>query len=175
MATESVLIAASYERPADAEAAVKDLGTAGFTSADISLLYTDKGHVAKEGLIQGAAFGGFVGGLVGLLFPPAGIIVAAGPILGTLASGLGSAAGTAAIGGAMYALTDTLVQMGMPKEMADSFGGHVHKGDTLLIIHTTTNDAGRARQILDAHHARATEGGPENSGAVTVTPAKTAV
>lgn len=174
MTTESILVAASYEQPADAEAAVKDLDAAGFASGDISVLYTHKGHVAKEGLIQGAAFGGMIGGLVGLFFPPAGIIVAAGPILGTLASGLAGAAGTAAVGGALYALTDTLVQIGMPRDMADRLGGHVHKGDTLLIVHTTTEDAERARQILDTHHPRTTDGGPANSGAVTVTPSKTA-
>ncbi len=173
MVTESTLIVASYEQPADAEATVKELGAAGFASADISLLYTDKGHVAREGLIQGAAFGGMIGGLVGLFFPPAGIIVAAGPILGTLASGLAGAAGTAVTGGALFALTDTLVQIGMPKDVADRFGGHVHKGDTLLIVHAMPNDAERARQILDAHHPRAAESGLA-TGAVTVAPAGTA-
>jgi hypothetical protein len=159
MTTESLLVAGAFPHPADAEAAVKDLGGAGFRETDISLMYTDKGHLAKEGLVEGAAFGGMMGGLVGLLFPPSQIIVAAGPVVGTLASSLAGAAGTAVAGGALYALTNTLVQIGMPKEMAGRYGDQVHKGDTLVIVHAAPADAARAREILDAHHPRVAETG----------------
>jgi hypothetical protein len=157
MISETVLVAASYERPADAEAAVKELGGAGFDEQEISLLYTDKGHLAKEGLVEGAAFGGMLGGLVGLLFPPAGIIVAAGPVLGTLASALAGAGATAVAGGALYALTNTLIQVGMPKEMAGRFGENVHKGDTLVIVHASAERADQARSVLDTHGPRTSD------------------
>lgn len=160
MVTESILVAAAYEKPEAAEAAVKDLGAAGFEQPDISLLYTDKRNLAKEGLIEGAAFGGLIGGLVGLLFPPSGIIVAAGPVLGTLASSLAGAGSTAVAGAALYALTNTLIQVGMPKEMAGRFGETVHKGDTLVIVHATPERADQARSLLNEHNPRIAEASP---------------
>ena len=84
MPTESVLVAASCEQPTDAEAAVKELGTAGSASADISLLSADK-------------------------------------------------------------------------------------GDPLLIVHSTTEEAEHVRQTLDAHHPRMEEGGPANATQVLAT------
>lgn len=169
MTSESILVAAAYEHPADAEAAVKDLGAAGFGPGDVSVMYTDKAHLAKEGIIEGAAFGGLIGGLVGLFFPPLGLIVAAGPILGSLASAIASAGTTAVAGAALYGLTNTLVQVGMPKEMADRFGGHVHRGDTLVVVHTARDSADRAHGLLEAHHPRVDESAPAAaSGAVTV-------
>jgi hypothetical protein len=169
MTSETILVAAAFEHPADAEAAVKDLGAAGFGQGDISLLYTDKGHLAKEGIIQGAAFGGLIGGLVGLLFPPLGLVVAAGPILGSLASAIAGAGTTAIAGAALYGLTNTLIGVGMPEEMATRFGGHVHKGDTLVVVHTTREDAERARTTLEAHKPRteATQQGAQ-AGAVAM-------
>jgi hypothetical protein len=168
MTTESMLVAAAYEKPEDAEAAVRDLGAAGFGQGDISLLYTDKGHLAKEGLVQGAVFGGVVGGLVGLLFPPAGIVVAAGPILGSLASAIVGAGTVAVAGAALYALTNTLIQIGMPKEMADRFGGHVHKGDALVVVHTKPEETAKAKQVLEAHHPRAEDEQRPGEGAAVM-------
>lgn len=159
MTTESTLVAATYEKPADAEAAVRDLGTAGFGAQDISVMYTDKGHVAKEGIVEGAVFGGVIGGLVGLLFPPVGLIVAAGPILGSLAAAIAGAGTTAVAGAALLGMTDTLIQIGMPKEMAGRFGEHVHKGDTLVVVHTKPDTAERARAILEQHAPRAEASG----------------
>jgi hypothetical protein len=169
MTSESILVAAAFEHPADAEAAVKDLGAAGFGTGDVSVMYTDKSHLAKEGIIEGAAFGGLIGGLVGLFFPPLGMIVAAGPILGSLASGIAGAGTTAIAGAALYGLTNTLVQVGMPKEMAGRFGGHVHKGDTLVVVHTVRDSSDKARGILDAHKPRTAETEqPTEAGAVAM-------
>jgi hypothetical protein len=168
MTSESILVAAAYEKPGDAEAAVKDLGSAGYGQGDVSLMYTDKEHLAKEGLIEGAVFGGVIGGLVGLLFPPAGIIVAAGPILGSLASAITGAGTVAVAGAALYALTNTLVQIGMPKEMADRFGGHVHKGDALVIVHTAREGATKAKEILEAHGPRAEDEQHPGEGAAVM-------
>ncbi len=174
MVSETVLVAASYEQPADAEAAVKELGGAGFEEGDISLLYTDKGHLAKEGLVTGAAFGGMLGGLVGLLFPPSGLIVAAGPVLGTLASSLAGAGATAVTGGALYALTNTLIQVGMPKEMAGRFGETVHKGDTLVIVHAGTDRADQARAIVNAHGPRTSDDSRSSAPETAAAPAPAA-
>jgi hypothetical protein len=157
MVSESILVAAAFEKPDQAEAAVKDLGAASFADGDVSLAYTDPSHVLKEGLLQGAVFGGVVGGLVGLLFPPIGVIIAAGPLLGVLASAVSSAGTLAVAGAAIGTLASGLAQLGMPKEMADRFGGHIHKGDALVIVHTTPEQADQARQILEKHAPRAAD------------------
>ncbi|MGH2584168.1 MAG: hypothetical protein ACRDJE_04580 [Dehalococcoidia bacterium] len=169
MTRESILVAAAYEHPSDAEAAVAELGTDGYGKGDVSLLYTDRGHLAEQGLISGALYGGVIGGLVGLLFPPLGIVVAAGPILGSVASALVTGATVAVAGGALSALVSALLQIGMPKEMADRFGGHVHKGDALVIVHTSSEESAKVKGILEGHNPRAeTDEGPAE-GAVVMT------
>lgn len=177
MTTQSNLVAAAFEHPRDAEAAVSELGQAGFDKSQISLMYTDRSHTIKQGLIGGAVFGGVIGGLVGLLFPPAGALVAAGPVLGAIASALSGAGELAIAGAALNALTSGLIQLGMPREIAGRFGEHVHKGDTLLVVHATQDEAERARQILERHGPRTAEGAhaaaqPDQGAVVTsvVTP-----
>jgi hypothetical protein len=155
MARETILVAAAFEKSDDAEAAVADLDRAGFWKGDISVMYTDKAHMAEQGVISGALFGGVVGGLVGLLFPPAGMIIAAGPILGALASAIGTGATLAVATGAVSGLASVLIQIGMPREMADRFGGQIHKGDTLVVVHTAPDLAPKAHQVLEAHNPRA--------------------
>ena len=155
--TESMLVAAAFPNKADAEAAVKELGEAGFGEGSISLVYTDPGTVVKEGLVQGAAFGGVVGGLVGLLFPPLGVLITAGPLVGTLASAINGVVTVGVAGAAIGGVASGLVALGMPREMADRFGQHVHKGDALVVVHSSTDDAPRARGILEAHAPRDSE------------------
>ena len=158
MVSQSNLVAATFEHPADAEAAVKQLGTAGFGVGDISLMYTDTGHVTGQGVVEGAVFGGVLGGLVGLLFPPLGMVIAAGPILGTLASAISSASFVGVAGAALNGLVSALVQLGMPQDMADRFGNHVHRGDTLVVVHAAPAEADKARQILQQHNPRTDAG-----------------
>jgi hypothetical protein len=164
--SESVLVAAAYADKANAEAAVGDLVSAGVPKSSISLVYTDPGSVVKEGLLHGAVFGGVVGGLVGLLFPPIGVLIAAGPIVGTLASAISSAVPLAVAGAAVGGIASGLVELGMPKEMADRFGGHVHKGDAVVIVHAATAEAQKVRQILEAHQPRTAESSVDPSATV---------
>jgi len=169
MTRESILVAAAYAKPEDAEAAVSELGAAGFGNGDVSLMYTDTRHVAEQGLVSGALYGGVIGGLVGLLFPPLGIVVAAGPILGAVASALATGATVAVAGGALSGLSSALLQVGMPKQIADRFGGHVHKGDALIIAHTGTEDAAKVKAILAAHSPRTETDQGTAEGVVTAT------
>jgi hypothetical protein len=155
MPSETILAAASYEKSEDAEAAVADLGKAGFGQGK---------HVVEQGIMGGVLYGGVIGGLVGLLFPPAGIVVAAGPILGAVASALSTAGVVAVAGGALSGLTSALVQAGMPHDVATQFGEHIHKGDTLLVVHTTSEQAQLARRTLDAHNPRASTDTPQQTG-----------
>ena len=172
MTTESMLVAAAFPNPHNAEAAVRELGGAGFGEGDVSLMYTDPRNVTREGLVSGALFGGVIGGLVGLLFPPLGVIVAAGPLVGTLASAIAAAGTTAVAGAAITGLANALLALGMPQEMATRFGGHVHKGDALVIVHTSREQAEQVRSILQRHNPRVAEeeqaGAPADSGAAVM-------
>ena len=111
-----------------------------------------------------------MGALFGFLFPPAGLLIAAGPIVGVLASGATLAAAGALTVGSLSALIAALVQLGMPEELATNLGEHVHKGDALVIVHAPNEElAALARRILAAHNPRP-EVGQTQSGVVSVTP-----
>lgn len=171
MTRESILVAAAFPDPKNGEAAVKDLGAAGFGNGDVSLMYTDRRHTTEQGILSGVVYGGVIGGLVGLLFPPLGIVIAAGPIVGALASAIATGATVAVAGGAISGLASALIQIGMPKEVADRFGGHVHKGDALVVVHTGSEDAAKVKGILQSHSPRAeTDEGPAE-GVVAVSAA----
>ncbi len=96
------------------------------------------------------------GVLFGLLFPPLGLLIPAGSSAGVLASGAAMGATGALTVGALDGINSGLVQVGMPKDIATGFGQQVHKGDTLVIAHTTSPEAAaQAHETLEAHHPRA--------------------
>jgi hypothetical protein len=138
-----------YATPGTAEAAVDHLIAKGFTNAAISVLLPDdestrafaheKSTKAPEGTTTGAATGGVVGGTLGLLagigalaIPGVGPLIAAGPIMATLA-GLG-------VGGAVGGLVGALVGMGIPEYEAKRYEGAVKEGGTLLSVHCDTSE-----------------------------------
>jgi len=106
-------VIASFDRPDDADRAVRDLRTAGFLEADINVVVNniqrgdpdapttltnaETGAVAK-GAVAGGVLGGAAGlaaSLAGLAIPGIGPILAAGPIVAALAgAGAGAVAGT---------------------------------------------------------------------------------
>ena len=170
MVSQTWLEAAAFPNPEDAQAAVKELRSNGFDEDQISVVYTDAGHTIKAGLINGAIWGGALGALFGFLFPPAGLLIAAGPIVGVLASGASLAAAGALTVGSLSALVSGLVQLGMPSEIATGMGEKVHKGDALVIVHAPSPEmAERARAILLAHNPRP-EVDQAQRGVVSVAP-----
>jgi hypothetical protein len=155
MVVETRLVAAAYPIHTDAQTVVKELRAAGVEESEISILYTDAGHRIKAGLLDGAAWGGVMGAFLGLLFPPIGLIVMAGPIVGVLASGAGLAAFGAITVGAFQGVITALVQVGMPQDMATKFGEHIQKGDALVIVHAPNGDVStRSQTIMQAHNPR---------------------
>ena len=155
MVMETRLIAAAYPVPEDAQSTVGDLRQAGLTESDISVVYTDPGHLVKAGILDGAVWGGVLGGMVGLLFPPIGLLVAAGPILGVLTAGVGFAAAGAVTVGAMEGVVSAMISVGMPKEVATDLGEHLRKGDALVIAHVQdVTLVPRVEEILGQHHPR---------------------
>src|SRR6202044_3483950 len=121
----------------------------GFTNSAISVLLPDddstrafaheKATKAPEGTATGVTAGGVVGGTLGLLagigalaIPGVGPLIAAGPIMATLA-GVG-------VGGAVGGLVGALVGMGIPEYEAKRYEGAVKGGGTLLSVHCDTSD-----------------------------------
>jgi hypothetical protein len=149
MSTKNTAVFGLYATAGTAEAAVDHLLARGFTNAAISVLLPDdestrafaheKHTKAPEGTATGVTAGGVIGGSLGLLagigalaIPGVGPLIAAGPIVASLA-GLG-------IGGAVGGIVGALVGMGIPEYEAKRYEGAVKGGGTLLSVHCDTSD-----------------------------------
>ena len=149
MANKNVAVFGIYKSVQSAEAAVDHLISAGFPNSAISVLLPDddstrafahqKNTKAPEGTTTGATTGGVVGGTLGLLagigalaIPGVGPLIAAGPIMATLA-GVG-------VGGAVGGMVGALVGLGIPEYEAKRYEGAVKNGGTLLSVHCDTSE-----------------------------------
>lgn len=176
MSSKNTAVFGIYATPNTAEAAVDHLLARGFSNADISVLLPDddstrafaheKNTKAPEGTTTGVTTGGVVGGTLGLLagigalaIPGVGPLIAAGPIMATLA-GVG-------VGGAVGGIVGALVGMGIPEFEAKRYEGAVKEGGTLLSVHCdTSEEVDRAKQALKETGAKdissASEAGSAN-------------
>ena len=145
-----------YDSYSQAQAAVRSLEQAGFNKSEVSLvsryraddtLVDDDASGAATGATTGAAIGGG-GGLLAALgviaIPGIGPLVAAG----VLATTLVGAAGGAAVGGLIGALTD----VGVSEEDAHVYSEGVRRGSSLVTATTNEGRASEAQAILDSHH-----------------------
>ena len=147
--SKKIAVFGIYSTPGTAEAAVDHLIARGFSNSAISVLLPDdettrafaheKNTKAPEGTAAGATTGGIVGGTLGLLagigalaIPGIGPLIAAGPIVATLA-GVGA-------GGALGGIVGALVGMGIPEYEAKRYEGAVKGGGTLLSVHCDTSE-----------------------------------
>jgi hypothetical protein len=158
MADKKTAVFGIYSTRNGAEQAADALVSAGFSSGDISVLLpenlgtreigTEKATKAPEGATAGAGTGVVLGGALGLLagigalaIPGVGPLIAAGPIMATLA-GMGA-------GGTVGGLTGALVGAGIPEFEAKRYEGVIQKGGILLSVHCSTSDeVTRSKQIL---------------------------
>src|SRR3984893_15660147 len=147
-----------YTTVADADRATDSLVSSGFSASDISALLpenlgskqigTEKATKAPEGAAAGAGSGAVLGGALGLLagigalaIPGVGPLIAAGPIVATLA-GMG-------VGGTVGGLTGALIGLGIPEYEAKRYEGVIQKGGILLSVHCSTSDeVSRCKDIL---------------------------
>lgn len=149
MSSKNTAVFGIYATASTAEAAVDHLLAHGFTNSAISVLLPDdettrafahqKNTKAPEGTTTGVTTGGVIGGALGLLagigalaIPGVGPLIAAGPIVATLA-GVGA-------GGAVGGIVGALVGMGIPEYEAKRYEGAVKGGGTLLSVHCDTAD-----------------------------------
>src|ERR1022692_3384047 len=148
MSGKKVAVFGIYSTRSAVENAVSSLINAGFTDADISILLpeslsgakdmgTEKATKAPEGTAVGVTTGGVIGGTLGLLagigaraIPGVGPLIAAGPIVASLA-GLG-------VGGTVGGIVGALIGLGIPEYEAKRYEGAVKGGGTLLSVHCDT-------------------------------------
>jgi hypothetical protein len=158
MAGDSAAVFGIFAMRTSAEAAVDRLTAAGFASQDLSFLISDKEGAkefaaetnikAPEGAAAGVEVGGVVGGTLGLLvginalaMPGVGPLIAAGPLLASLA-GL-------SVGAAVGGLVGALVGLGIPEFEAKLYDGRVRDGGVLLSVHCVSyEEITRARDVL---------------------------
>ena len=153
---KSVYCIASYRVQADS--ILNQLRQAGFSSDDISVLFSDTGgshdfaheHNTKapEGVAAGGVAGmgagailGWLAGIGTLAIPGAGPFIAAGPIMAALSG--------AAIGGAAGGVMGALVGAGIPEYEAKRYEGKVRAANILISVHAVdSRKIDRAKNIF---------------------------
>ena len=151
-ARESDTVVGAFGDLGQAQNAAARLRQAGFPESAIGIVSRTRPEHAGEHASPvesdasvGAAIGG-VGGLVltfaTLAVPGVGPVMAAGPILGAL--------GGAGVGAVAGGLIGAFTRLGIPKGDAQHYSEKVGRGDVLLTVRTSVEDADRARAILQA-------------------------
>ena len=165
------MLMGAFENPRQADAALRELESRGYTPQDISALskiskYDEQGYdsggsnvAASAG--SGAVTGGVLGGLAGLLAGVGIIPAIAGFFIGgpiAAAIGLAGAAATTATGaltgGAVGGLIGALMGMGVPRDTATSYDTVVNNGGVILGLSGHDEITDEARQILESNGAR---------------------
>ncbi|MBV9387869.1 MAG: general stress protein [Chroococcidiopsidaceae cyanobacterium CP_BM_ER_R8_30] len=150
----------------DAEYALQELRDAGFSMDKVSVVAKDAdrtdniagadvskrvGNKADEGAGYGAAAGGTLGGIGGLLVGLGTLAIPGiGPIMlaGAAATTLATTAAGAGIGAAAGGLIGALVGLGIPEGRARVYNERVSQGDYLVIVDGTENEIRQAEAIL---------------------------
>src|ERR1700675_2922366 len=176
MSDKKTAVFGIYSTRNGAEQAANSLMDTGFSSGDISVLLpenlgtreigTEESTKAPEGATAGAGTGAILGGALGLLagigalaIPGVGPLIAAGPIMATLA-GMG-------VGGTVGGVTGALVGLGIPEYEAKRYEGRVQKGGILLSVHCATSDeVTRAKHLLKITNAEDVSSTGESSADV---------
>jgi hypothetical protein len=149
-----------YTSRENAENAVDRLVAESFSQDRISVLLQDKvdtntfAHEKQTKLPEGAAkkgavAGGVIGGALGLLahigvlaIPGLGPLIAAGPVIAALLTGIGS-------GGMLGGIIGGLVGIGIPEYEARRLESRIRAGAILLSVRCDTADCvGKAKDVL---------------------------
>ena len=155
------LVTGLFKTRGSAESAVDNLIDNGYPREDISLLMSDatRGREfaltmatkAPEGAAAGATIGGAVGAIaaslvvLGIVAVPGLALVAAGPIVATLA-GLGAGAAAGGMAGA-------LIGLGLPEHEAKFYNEAIEKGGILVGVYAHDDRTDQARKLLEASGA----------------------
>jgi len=152
-------VVAIYPSHTAAEAAIKELQKSGFDLKKLSIVgrdyHTDE-HVvgyynAGDRMKVWGKTGAFWGGVWGLFFgsaffwvPGLGPLLVAGPLVSWI---VGALEGAVVVGG-LSAIGASLYSLGIPKDSILQYETDLKAGKFVLLVHGSTDDAGRAKDIL---------------------------
>jgi uncharacterized membrane protein len=152
---------ATYATHDEADAAIRSLQKSGFDMKKLSIVgkdyHTEEHAVGYYNTGDRVKFwgktGAFWGGLVGILFssaflliPVVGHIIVLGPLVSSIIGGL---EGAAVVGGTS-ALFAALAGLGIPKDSVIQYENDVKAGKFLVIAQGTPEEVRRAKEILGA-------------------------
>lgn len=156
-----------FEARADAEDAISQLQTSGIRTDSISVAMKDtaasgelaastgvddlSGEGTTAGLISGAAVGTLVGlALVGsnIILPGVGTFLIGGPLAAALTG--------AGIGAASGGLIGALVGAGIPEDEAQHYSTGMEKGNVVVAVDVSDQDAAVVQRIFDNAGSRRT-------------------
>lgn len=158
MAGKNIAVFGIFSTYSSVELAVDELRDSGFRNVDVSVLLPEnigskdlaheKGTKTPEGVIAGASAGAVLGGALGwlvgvgaLAIAGLGQVIAAGPILATLAG--------VEVGGTFGGFAGALVSMGIPEYEAKRYEGRIKDGGILLSAYCDNSKWARlAKDIL---------------------------
>ena len=155
---------------------VPDIDTANLVVDELLLKRIDDHHihvVAKEGtamgdlpeasLLQksdfipaterGLAVGGITGmlaGLAAITFPPAGLVLGGGAVLGTSLAGAG-----------IGAWISGMIGMNVPNTQIEQFEEAIEKGEILMMVDVAKERVEEIEELVQKHHPEADMGGTE--------------
>jgi uncharacterized membrane protein len=156
-------VVAVYHTHPEAEEAVKELQKAGIDMQSISIVakdfhtdeqvvgYYNAGDRMKRWGKTGAFWGGFWGLLFGSAFfaiPGIGPLLVAGPLVAWI---VGALEGAVVVGG-VSALGAGLFSLGIPKDSVLEYEAAVKSDKFVLIVHGTTAEVAKAKDILETTH-----------------------
>ena len=104
-------------------------------------------------LERGLAVGGITGALAGIAavtFPPAGLILGGGAILGTSLAGAG-----------IGAWVSGMIGVDVPNTQIDKFEDAINEGEILMMVDVAKDRVGKSNQLVQQHHPEADMGGTE--------------
>lgn len=157
-------VVAIFNTHTEAEAAVKELQTAGFNMKKLSIVgkdYHTEEHVvgyynAGDRMKYWGKLGAFWGGLWGLLFgaaffwvPGIGPLVVGGPLVSWI---VGALEGAVVVGG-LSALGAGLYSIGIPRDSVLKYETALKNAKYLLVAHGTSEEVQHAKRILETTSA----------------------
>ncbi len=99
----------------------------------------------KEGVIWGGIWG-FLTGAFFMWVPGFGLLLAAGPIISSLAGALGGAA----VAGSIAAIVGWFVDIGIEESDAKHYANLIKEGKLLVLVHGNAETVARAEEALTA-------------------------
>jgi hypothetical protein len=165
--TDNNSVIGVFDSHAKAEAAVKALERSGLPMKQLSIVgkdYHSEEHVvgyynAGNRMAYWGKFGAFWGGLWGVLFgaaffwvPGIGPILVGGPLVAAI---VGALEGAAMVGG-LSAVGAGLYSIGIPKNSVLRYETALRADKFLLLVHGTTGEVAKAREIMDQNKAMET-------------------